>query len=65
MLSSNLCHDTVKIQSVNIPLEIRLLCSSYSSIALCWKILKANIEDQNQTAHNAASDLGLHCVPLS
>ena len=29
------------------------------------KILYANIEDPDQTPRFAASDLGLHCLPLS
>ena len=27
--------------------------------------MKANSEDPEQTPHNAMSDLGLHCLPMS
>ena len=27
--------------------------------------LKANCEDSDQTPHSVASDLGLHCMPIS
>ena len=30
-----------------------------------WKILIANTVDPDQTPHNVASDLGLHCLPLT
>ena len=30
-----------------------------------WKILLAKKVDSDQTPHNVASDLGLHCLPMS
>ena len=30
-----------------------------------WKILLANSEDLDQTPHYVASDLGLHCLPMT
>ena len=30
-----------------------------------WKILLANTVDPNQTPHYVASDLGLHCLPMT
>ena len=31
----------------------------------CWKILLANNVDPDQMPHYVASDLGLHCLPMS
>ena len=31
----------------------------------CWKILLANNEDPDQMPHYVASDLGLHCLPMT
>ena len=34
----------------------------------CWKILLANNKDNvdpDQTPHDVASDLGLHCLPMT
>ena len=31
---------------------------------LLWKILSANNEDPDQTPHDVASGLGLHCLPM-
>ena len=30
-----------------------------------WKFLLANTVDPDQTPHNVASDLGLHCLPMT
>ena len=30
-----------------------------------WKILLANNSDPDQMSHNVASDLGLHCMPMT
>ena len=32
---------------------------------LTWKIMLANIIDPDQTPHCVASDLGLHCLPMT
>ena len=39
-----------------------LFCRFYS---ILWKILLTNSADLNQTPHYVASDLGLHCLPLT
>ena len=35
------------------------------SFYFLWKILLANNVDSNQMAHYVASDLGLHCLPMT
>ena len=34
-------------------------------ICLRWKILLANNVDPDQMPHHVASDLGLHCLPMT
>ena len=36
-----------------------------ASFLFGWKILLANNVDPGQTPHNVASDLGLHCLPMT
>ena len=40
---------------------------SILSLLFCfgWKILLANNVDHDQTQHYVASDLGLHCLPMT
>ena len=38
-------------------------CSFYSIFE--WKILSANNVGPDQMPHDVASDLGLHCLPIS
>ena len=44
-------------------------CQAYfvTFILFCWKILLhvANTVDPEQTPHFVASDLGLHCLPMT
>ena len=40
-----------------------LLCHFYSLVS--WKILLANNVEPDQTPHYVASDLGLHCLPMT
>ena len=35
------------------------------SFYFSWKILLSNIVDPDQTPHYVASDLGLHCLPMT
>ena len=52
MLDESICHLGVS----------GLFCSFY---CFSWKILSANTVDPIQTPHYVASDLGLHCLPMT
>ena len=38
---------------------------SILSFLFGWKIVLGNNADPDQTPHNVASDLGLHCLPMT